>query len=69
MKLTKHVSMSNDGPSVKGTSRIGKITGMLSQAIDEVHRDITRSKHSSSVSPSKRRSDQSSDDETIGEVL
>lgn len=64
MKQRPTIGFSKKLPS-QTAGRISKIVSLLNQAIDEVHITVKRT----SSSPTKRISDQSSEADTINEVL
>lgn len=53
----------------KTAERVNKIRDLLSRALGEVHDENIRLRRSPSDSPSKRRSEESSESESIGDVL
>lgn len=53
----------------KTAERVGKIRDLLSRALGEVHHEQLRLGRTASSSPSKRRSEESSESESIGDVL
>jgi hypothetical protein len=65
---SSRTNLANKLPA-RTAERVSKIRDLLSRALGEVHDDNLRLKRTPSSSPSKRRSEESSESESIGDVL